>query len=126
MDDEILVIGETDLTPWIIMDNLKISETAAYDETDVFTNVYGQDRRTRIGTEVTISVDLTGVPEEDAAVILGECESDTVSANWCAPLPRSGNFPRPSTAVTVSFEEEDRRIYDIRIEMSGKIPLDGL
>lgn len=126
MDDEILVIGETDLTPWIIMDNLKISETAAYDETDVFTNVYGQDKRTRIGTEVNISVDLTGVPEDDAAAILGECEYDTVSVEWCAPLPRSGDFLRPSTAVTVSFEEEDRRIYDIHIEMSGKIPLDGL
>lgn len=126
MNDEILRIGDTDVTPWIIMDNLKISETAAYDETDVFTNVYGQDRRTRIGTEVTISVDLTGVPEDDAATILGECEYDTVSVEWCAPLSRSGDFPRPSTSVTVSFEESEQRIYDIHIELSGKIPLDGL
>lgn len=126
MDDEILKIGDTDVTPWLIMDNLKISETAAYDDNDIFTNVYGQDKRTRIGTEVTISVDLMSVPEDDAAAILGECEYDTVSVEWCAPLSRSGDFPRPNTSVTVSFEESEQRIYDIHIELSGKIPLDGL
>ena len=126
MDDVILQIGETDVTPWLNMDNMKISEAAAYDDNDIFTNVYGQERKTRIGTEVTISVDLMSVPEDDAAAILGECEYDTVSVEWCAPLSRSGDFPRPSTSVTVSFEESEQRIYDIHIELSGKIPLDGL
>lgn len=126
MDDVILQIGEIDVTPWIIMDNLKISEVTAYDDNDIFTNVYGQDKRTRIGTDVTISADLMSVPEDDAADILGACEGDLVAVEWCAPLPRSGNFPRPSTSVTVSFEESEQRIYDIHIDMSTKIPLDGL
>lgn len=126
MNDVILQIGDTDLTPWLIMDNLKISERPAYDSNDYFTNVYGRERRTGIGTETTISVDLMSVREDDAETILGECESDTVSVEWCAPLERSGTFPKPSVTTSVSFEETGCRIYDIHIELSGIIPLDGL
>ena len=125
MTDTILQIGNTDVTAWIVSDNLKIEESAVYDD-NTFVNVYGEERRTFSGTEINLSVDLTGVPESTASTILEACDNETVTIEYNAPLSRSVDFPRPKTTATLSYEETAQRVYDIHIDASVKVPLDGL
>ena len=125
MTDTILEIDSIDVTPYIVMDNLKVDEEAYYDESS-FVNVYGEERRQMIGTACTISVDLIGVPESTAESILGACDSETTEITYNAPLTRTADFPRPRTSATLSYEESAQRCYDIHIDASVKIPLSGL
>ena len=125
MTDTILEIDSIDVTPYIVMDNLKVDEEAYYDESS-FVNVYGEERRQMIGTACTISVDLIGVPESIAESILGACDSETTEITYNAPLTRTADFPRPKTSATLSYEESAQRCYDIHIDASVKIPLSGL
>ena len=129
-----LSIGETVVTAYIVQDNFSVTEERSYEETTSdFVNVYGDSRKKRIGTKVTISCDLTGVPADIAGEVVSACNPPTdeededagIEVTYSAPVSREAVFTEGKTTSTLSYESNGD-IYDIHVELSGTVPLDGL
>lgn len=128
-----LIIGETDVTEYIVKDNFAVSEEQKYEETTSdFVNVYGDSRKKRVGIKVTISCDLMNVPEDIAEAVVSACnpaslDEEGIDVTYSAPAQRSAVFTEGRTTSTLAYEvDESDNFYDVHVELSGTVPLDGL
>lgn len=123
-----LVIAGQDVEKYIIQDNFQINITPKFDESaGEFTNIYGQKRKVRVGSIISISADLISVPAATASVILAGCQNpDGVSVSGNAAINFGGTCREPNVSATLSFVENRGDMYDMHIDMSFDDPLDGL
>lgn len=127
--ENMLTIGSTVCDDWIVTDSFRVTVSPKYDDSaEEFTSVYGEKRERFIGLDVSLSAELMTVPETTAKQIMIACRGGggdgKAPITWNGASSGSGRLKVRSTAVT-SFQGAER-YYDINIDASGDILLDGL
>lgn len=119
----ILVIGGIDVSDYVLT-GYTVNTEPVYEDV-AFKNTLKNTVQKLVGTKVSLSATISGLPAELAASVCKVCNTDNLSVTYATPVKYTNTFKRPSISSTLVTETPEE--WDIQLSMeTDTVPLDGL
>lgn len=117
-----LKIGDTDVSGYIDEESYTCRRESVY--SDGYTNIYGEQVRTRSGERIEIEADLTDVDDTAARAVAAELAGGSAEVVFMSPTRTTAALQSDGTEMSIE-RDRDGLVWRIRLRMSGYVR-DGL